>query len=301
MNVDVGVVILTCNQRGVTLRCLSSFESVDDSSIGILVWDNGSSDGTRKAVREEFPDVEVRSSNRNLGAAAGRNAGARAAMEKWNPEFLFFVDNDTVFTRGLIRSLRDPFDEEDGVGMTTPKILLLSSPDRIDCAGGCRVQFYRGETTDIGHGELDRGQYDARRDCVPGGIALVRSEIFTEVGGFDATFDPYGAEDVDFSLRVKEAGYRCLYVPDAVIYHEGTQTFEQGQYSREYARQKARNWHRLVQKHANRFEKMSFWLVGVPTRLVSASVREFRRGNVGAVMGLISGGIKTLFWGNGDR
>lgn len=292
--VEVAVVILTCDQKEVTLRCLSSFEEVDRDEVGILVWDNGSTDGTKAAIEERFPSVEVRRSVRNLGAAEGRNAGAKAAMYLWDPKFFLFLDNDTVVTTGFIQSLKRPFGTVSDAGITTPKILSLDDPERIDAAGGCRVQLYLGKTSPIGHGDIDRGQYDEPRDCVSGGIILVRSHVFKAVEGFDTGYDPYGFEDLDFSLRVKEIGYRCLYVPDAVVYHEETQTFEDGRYSHTYARQKVRNLYRFVKRHATLPEKAAFWLIGVPWRLLRAAVREVKRGNVTAVKGLLVGGWSTL-------
>lgn len=292
--IEIAVVILTCDQRDTTLRCLSSFDGVDRDDVGILVWDNGSTDGTKAAIESQFPGVEVRHSDQNLGVAGGRNAGASAAVELWDPEFLLFLDNDTVVSPDFIQNLRAPFQEISGVGITTPKILSLEDPKRIDAAGGCHVHFYLGETPPVGHGEIDEGQYDVVRDCIAGGIILVRSAVFDAMDGYDTAFNPYGPEDIDFSLRVRKAGYRCLYVPDAVIYHEETQTFEGGEYSRKYARQKAKNWYRLVQKHADPLEKAAFWLVGVPFRLLSAAIREARAGNAKAITGLLTGGWNMI-------
>lgn len=215
-------------------------------------------------------------------------------MNLWDPNFLLFLDNDTVVTSDFVLNLRRPFREDSDVGITTPKILFLDDPERIDAAGGCRVQFHLGETPPVGHGEVDQGQYDVLRDCIAGGIVLVRADVFRALDGYDTDFNPYGPEDIDFSLRAKEAGYRSLYVPDAVVYHEETQTFEDGQYSREYARQKAKNWYRLVQKHADPLEKATFWLIGVPFRLLNAVVREFRNENIGAITGLLGGGWNAL-------
>lgn len=300
--VDVAVVILTCDQKDVTLRCLSSFNDVDQDGVEVLVWDNGSTDGTVAAITKQFPSIVTRHSNQNLGAAKGRNAGARAAMDLWDPELLLFLDNDTVVTPGLIQNLRDPFREISNLGATAPKSLFLDDPERIDSAGGCHVDFHLAQTPAVGHGEVDRGQYDVRRECVPGGCCmLVRAGVFEAVGGFDPGYDPYGFEDLDFSLRVKEAGYRCIYIPQAVMYHSPTQTFESGEYSPKYARQKAKNWYRFVQRHASPVEKAGFWLIGVPVRLVVAFVREARRGNLGAAAGLLSGGWNTVFGSSDQR
>jgi len=293
--VDVAVVILTCDQKDVTLRCLESFDDVKRDGVAILVWDNGSTDGTKRAIEEQFPDVQVRRSDQNLGVAGGRNAGASAAMELWNPEFLLFLDNDTVVTSGFIEDLIAPFRKYSDVGATTPKICYTDSPDVIDAAGGCRVTFWLGQTPPVGSGEVDRGQYEVQRDCIPGGCCmLVKTNVFRELQGFDEEYDPFLLQDIDFSLRVRDADYRCIYVPDAVIYHDETQTFEKGSYTQRYAYQKARNWYYFVERHANPIEKAGFWLVGVPWRLLSAAIREGRRGNIRAITGLLVGGWNDL-------
>jgi GT2 family glycosyltransferase len=126
-------------------------------------------------------------------------------------------------------------------------------------------------------------------------MTLVRSNAFEAVDGFDTAYNPYGFEDLDFCLRVKEAGYRCVYIPEAVIYHSPTQTFEGGKYSEQYARQKAKNWYRFVRRHANPIEEVAFWLLGVPIRLVGAFGREARQGNISALAGLITGGLNQIF------
>lgn len=292
---DITVVMLTYNQREVTLRCLSSLEDVEGDKISILVWDNGSTDGTEKAIKERFPHVEVRRSEQNIGAAGGRNEGAAVALDVFGPEFLLFLDNDTVVEPDFIRHLRKPFAGDPDVGMTTPKIRFLDEPQRIDSAGGCRVQFHLGQTPAVGAGEIDRGQYNVSRECIPGSCCmLVRASVFEEVGGFDTDFDPYGLEDLDFSLRVRQAGYKGIYAPDALIYHDQSQTYESGQYTSTYARTKAMNWYRFVQRHASPTQKAAFWLLGVPVRLLSAFRREIGHRNIGSVSGLLRGGWGVL-------
>jgi len=294
--INIVVVLLTCKQqKDVTLQCLESFKNVEFDRINILVWDNNSTDGTEAAVRKNFPNVEVQRSEENLGAEGGRNAGAQAAINLWNPEFLLFLDNDTVVTPNFIGNLVKPFQESPDIGITTPKIHFLADPERIDSAGGCLVQFHLGQTPAVGSGEVDQGQYDLQKDCIPGGCCMfIRTDVFTAVEGFDTGFGLYGIGDLDFSLRVKKAGYRCVYVPDALIYHAESQTFESGQYTSIYGQQKAKNWYRFVQKNANPSQKAAFWLFAVPLRLLSAAVREIRRGNLGALFGLLSGGWNAL-------
>ena len=107
--VSVAVVMLTFNQRDTTLRALGSFTPEERASAHFLLWDNGSSDGTIEAVRRHFPEVHTHLSERNLGVASGRNAGAALAMQLFQPTHLLFLDNDLVMTPGFIGALLNAF------------------------------------------------------------------------------------------------------------------------------------------------------------------------------------------------
>jgi GT2 family glycosyltransferase len=265
----IAVVMLTVNQQENTVRCLSSFAAVAAPEFDIVLWDNGSNDGTADYVREKFPTVLVHHSPKNLGAAGGRNAGAELAIETYQPEFLLFIDNDTVVTPGFLSALLEPFHDDDKLGQTSAKIKFLKDPERLNDAGGSNIQYWLGRTTPIGYNELDTGQYDKPTRCVaPTCCTLVRTSVFREISGFDTAFDPYGYEDLDLSLRIFEAEYYALYVPDAVIYHDPSQTFESGQFTEKYAQHKARNWFLFMRRHAPAWKQLAFWIVGAPLILV---------------------------------
>ena len=294
---DIAVVMLTVNQRDATARCLASFRSVDSPAHSLVVWDNGSVDSTVDFLRAEYPDVIVHHHPTNLGAAAGRNAAAKLAIEEFAPSYILFIDNDMVVTPAFLRELRAPFADDARLAQTAAKIRFAEDRSRIYEAGGCRVRFWLGDTTPVGHGEVDRGQYDQRTSCVAStGAMMVRADVFREVGGFDTAFDPYGCEDLDFSMRVIEAGYYAMYIPEAVVFHERSQTFEGGGFTKVYARKKARNWFLFMRKHASPLEFMAFLFVGGPFRLSRAFIREGIRGNLGAVVGLLGGGLGSWAW-----
>lgn len=260
----VAAVILTVNQREDTLRCLRSLERSDADGLGIVVLDNGSNDGTADAIEREYPKVVVIRSSQNLGASAGRNRAAEAAIHHFAPEYLLFLDNDTEVRPGFLAPLLAPLEADGSLGQTAPKLLLRSDPTRIDMAGGAEIVWWRGDTTGRGRDELDRGQFDEPGPCVAGGCTLVRTTDFLAIGGFDPVFDPYGYEDMDLSLRLRARGRGCRYVPDAEILHANTQTFERGRYTPRYALRKARNWMVFLFRHAPLGDRFAFLVVGIP-------------------------------------
>lgn len=288
--VEVAALVLTLDQREMTLRCLETLVDQEGPELAIVVWDNGSVDGTADAVAQRFPTVLVHHHPRNLGVASGRNAAARLAMDRFAPPFLLFLDNDMELEPGFVRALHEAFATRPELGQTQAKLRYLGDRERINDGGGCRISFWRARTEPVGIGELDRGQYDRVTPCVScGGAMMTRSEVFKELGGFDSGFDPVGPEDLDYSLRLQNAGHDALYVPRAVAYHAVTHTFGGGRYSEAYARHKARNWLRFLARHAPWHQKVAFFVVSAPLLALRVAVREGRRGNLGAMRGIARG------------
>jgi GT2 family glycosyltransferase len=285
----VAIIVLTINQRETTLSVLQSF-GTDLLRWRCLVWDNGSTDGTEEAIRSAFPQVDVHHHERNLGVASGRNAAATLAVSRFSPEFLLFLDNDMIVTPGFVDALLEPLLRDPRVGQTQAKLLYMHDPTRLNDGGGCRINFLLGQTRPVGCGEVDRGQYDRVAPCIScGGAMMVRAALFEELGGFDTIFDPFGPEDIDFSLRLQKRGYRALYVPGAVAFHAVSHTFGEGGYSQPYARSKARLWLRFLARHGTPLQKLGFALIGAPAIALRMCVREILRGNPGAIFGSLRG------------
>lgn len=290
----IAVVILTVDQRETTLRCLESLGRPQGVDFDVLVWDNGSADGTAEAVREAFPDVAVHRHPENLGVASGRNAAAARAAELFDPAYLLFLDNDMVVEAGFVGALHAPFEEDPTVGQTQAKLRFADRPEVLNDGGGCHIRFWLGTTEPYGKDEVDRGQRDRVKECVCcGGAMMVRADLFRELGGFDSGFDPFGPEDLDFSLRLQAAGHRALYVPRAVAYHALSHTFGAG-YTEGYARLKVRHWFRFMRRQASPLDWAGFLLVGAPYRAVRLLIREGRRGNLGGLRGAVAGAADLL-------
>jgi GT2 family glycosyltransferase len=121
---------------------------------------------------------------------------------------------------------------------------------------------------------------------------MVRADVFNELDGFDMVFNPFGPEDLDFSLRLQKAGYQALFVPQAVAYHVVSHTFGSG-YSEEYARHKFRHWLIFMRRHASPWQKLAFYILGAPYLAVNVAIREGRKGNWRAIRGLLRGVVKS--------
>jgi len=292
----VAVVMLTYNQAENTLRALASIGASTRATIRVVVWDNASTDDTEAQVRARFPDVVVEWSAENLGVAGGRNAGAKLAIERFAPDYLCFLDNDLVLTDGFIDALLEVLLRDATIGQAQAKLRYLDRPDLLNYGGGVDLRFWIGRTEPIGIGEVDRGQYDEEKDCVSaGGAMMVRTHLFTALEGFDTLFNPYGPEDIDFSLRLQRLGFRARYVPKALAYHAENHTFQPSGYSQRYAQSKAKHWLRFLKRHGSPLNKLAFFCVGLPLVAFRMLVREGRRGNLGSLFGAARGLVAGFF------
>jgi GT2 family glycosyltransferase len=179
----------------------------------VIVVDNGSlqriSAGTGVILIEN---------DRNVGFARAVNQGIARA----SGEFIALLNNDAVadplWLEQMLRCMRSP-----AVGMVASKILVAANPSIIDKAG--QLMYPDGQNRGRGSGEIDRGQYDREEEVLwpDGCAALYRRSMLEEIGGFDETFFAYG-EDAELGLRARIAGWRCVYAPGAVVFHERAAT-----------------------------------------------------------------------------
>lgn len=207
-------VILNWNGGDDTLAALESLGEIETICV-----DNGSTDGSDEKIAKTFPDVELIRAGSNLGFAAGNNVGIRRALER-GADWVLLLNNDAVAEPGLADALEGAALQRPDAGMLACKILF---PDgrTVQFAGG-RFDAWRGYSGRLtGHGKRDR-YFDLREVGRGDGAALaVSREAIERVGLMDESLFLY-VEDVEWSLRVRAAGYAIVFVPDARVRHKGS-------------------------------------------------------------------------------
>jgi GT2 family glycosyltransferase len=215
---DVSVVIVTWNGRHYLDACLQALQAQDGVNAEVVLVDNGSSDGTSAFVRARFPDVRLVPLEENRGFAGGSNIGAREARG----EYVAFLNNDTVADPGWLRALRAGVDAGSRSVLVTSRIVYMHDPSIIDSAGDGAFRW--GGAYKRLHGDsVEHAGQPLEVFGVCGAACLMPKAVFDELGGFDEDFFA-SHEDVDLSYRARLRGYRCRYVPDAVVRHHGSAT-----------------------------------------------------------------------------
>lgn len=213
----VSVVIPNWNGARWLPLCLDSLRGQTFRDFEVLVVDNGSSDGSVGLLATHYPEVRVIPLPENKGFSGGVNVGIQASSGK----YVAVLNNDLELHPRWLECTVQTLAEHPEAGFCAGKLLFYADRKTIDGAG--MALDWRGQAYNLGHGEVDVGQFETPREVPGAGAAAVlyRRAMLDDIGLLDEDFFAY-FEDVDLSFRAQLAGYRCRYAPDAVAYHVGS-------------------------------------------------------------------------------
>ncbi len=209
-------IVLNWQQAQMTLSCVQSLQSMPESDLDILVIDNGSRDDSINVLKRHQNGFELQVLPHNVGFAAGNNHGLRQAISR-EYDYALLINNDAFAAPDMLSHLLAEVQAD--IGLLSPKILYDSEPDRIWFAGGRRHPATL-DMLNISQGKLDHAQRIISHDVdyLLGACLLVNLQAARVVGLLDERYFFY-FEDLDWSLRFTEAGYRLRLVADAHVFH----------------------------------------------------------------------------------
>jgi len=210
----VSVIIVNYNGLKYLEPCFNSLFKVDKDNLllDVIMVDNLSNDGSINFVKEKFPEIEIIENDINNYAKA-LNLG----IEKSKGDYIAILNNDTTVEKNWLRGLMAAMDRDERIGAIQSKI-LFSDGKTINSAGVEEVEdFY---FRDIGFDEKDVGKYEEEKEqeYFSGGSVLLRRGCVESVGNFDEDFVMY-MEDIDYSIRCRDKGWKIFYAPKSVTRH----------------------------------------------------------------------------------
>lgn len=232
--------IVAFRARDYVLRCLGSIEAHVSLKAEAIVVDDCSGDGTPEAVRSAFPKAKVIEQPENRGLSAGRNA----AIAVLRGRKVLMLDSDTEVRPGAVETLAEVLDSRPGVGVAAPRLLNPDGSIQHSCRRwpSLLIPFARrGPLSRLrpepkmhrDHMMMDF-DFASERPVVAamGAAQMWRAGLPEQIGLFDERISSYGGEDVDWCLRVWEAGLEVRYVPRAEIIHDWQHVVRRSSWSR---------------------------------------------------------------------
>lgn len=249
--VSVSVIIVNWYSRGLLDAALDSLNAQTVQPSRIIVVNNG--DDARLTVDHyDKGPIEVIEMGHNVGFAAANNYAIRNEADT---EWVALLNPDALTETDWLERLMDAVSRHPDVVAFGSKQIMANDRKRIDGLGD--VYHVSGAAWRDGYGLADSICCGEIREVFSpcGAAALYRRDAFLEAGGFDEDYFCY-FEDVDLGFRLRLLGYRCMYVPQACVYHFGSAT-SGGEHSDFSTYHGHRN---LIWTYAKNMPTSMFWL-----------------------------------------
>ncbi len=222
---DTYAIVLAYNHWQDTRECLDSLVASCPTFVQLAVVDNGSTDGTGEKVRANYPEVEVVTLKENAQIIGGYNAGMGKALAD-GYKYVLVMNNDTVADRDMLAELHAVLEADPDIGAVVPKILYYDDP-RIVWSAGARSSAIPPGPRFIGLNEPDGSKFAAPAviEFATNCCIAVRVDVLRSIGLFDRAYTFYYV-DWAFTLRIRQCGYKLMFVPQARLKHKVSMTTE---------------------------------------------------------------------------
>lgn len=211
---SLSIIIPNWNGAHFLPTCLDSLAAQTVAPLEVIVVDNASTDGSQALLRDRYVWVRLLALDENRGFTGACNAGMTAARG----DYVALLNNDTEVDAGWVAAVVDAFARTPDAGSIASKMLLFDQRDHFHTAGDFFTRS--GRPGNRGVWQRDVGQYDREEYVFSacGGSAVYRRTMLDQIGLLDDDFF-FSGEDVDLGWRAQLAGWRCLYTPQAIVYH----------------------------------------------------------------------------------
>jgi len=225
----VSISILNWNGKKMTAECLKSLKKLKYQNYEVIVVDNGSKDGSVEFLKKNFPEINLVCHKENKGFTGGHNATYRVMRGK----YLCLLNNDMVVDPSWLKNLVKVIEEDPKIGACEGGTFKWNKDYPVyNKNNPLQTIRYINKYTGFPWQEKDHEEFK-EADYLSGGATLIRKDLIDRIGLFDNRFFAY-VEDRDLSARMKRAGYKTMYVPQAFVWHKGSATAKKVGYLANY-------------------------------------------------------------------
>ncbi|MEW6042111.1 MAG: glycosyltransferase [Elusimicrobiota bacterium] len=233
MELDVSIVIPNWNGLGIIEDCLSSIKnSVQTVSYEVIVVDNNSTDGSAEVILKEYSWVTFARLPVNKGFASACNVG----MELSQGRYIWILNADTEVRNHTLDEMVKFMDENPKVGALNPKVVypdgtlqpsvmyLSSFLDALweEIFWHTHLhRWFKKEYRKKAHVKGIDYNNTLEMEWLRGSCLFIRREVYKQIGGFDSNFF-FGYEEHDYSIRIRQLGWRLVWMPKAEIVHKAS-------------------------------------------------------------------------------
>lgn len=215
----LSIVIVNFNAGKHLSECLSSIKKIEsEADIYTYVIDNASVDGSIFEAKKSYPWAQYILNKSNLGFGKANNI----VLRQIKTEYVLILNPDTIVEKGIVKGMLKLFEEDPQIGAATGEIVLPDGKIDLTAHRGfptpwASLLYFLGNDSRY-HLSGANMKVDHEIDALSGAFFLTRKNILEEVGFFDEDYFLYG-EDIDLCFKIKNAGYKIMYLPGYKIFH----------------------------------------------------------------------------------
>ncbi len=218
--ISITLIIVNWNSGIWLKQCLLGIAGQTLQPQQVILVDNASTDQSLDGIKEILPDIEIIREIKNWGFAKGNNIALKSIK---NTQWTVLLNPDAVPESDWLENLMHAAHKYPEYSFFACKMIDAADSSRLDGTGD--VYHTSGHAWRQGFGRESNLGGEAVKECFSpcAAAAMYRTDIVQQAGGFDERFFCY-FEDVDLGFRLRLLGYRCLYVPSAVVTHASSAT-----------------------------------------------------------------------------
>ncbi len=227
--VDVSVIIVNWNTRGLLAQCLQSlYDTTNNLGFEVIVVDNASADGSVEMVCQDFPRVQLVVNANNVGFVRANNQ----ALPLSRGRYVLLLNSDAAVLPGALLRMVQFMDAQPGVGIVGPRILNPNGSFQssyMDFPNLLSELLLMTKLSKVVYGRHfpshspQQSRETRAVDWMQGACIMIRRETLEEIGGLDEIFFMY-SEEVDWCWRARQAGWAVYYLSEAKVLHWGSQS-----------------------------------------------------------------------------
>ena len=217
---SISIILLNWNGCNETIQCIKMLQKIDYKNYKIILVDNGSRDDSVKILKEKFPNIDMITIEHNKGFSGGANVGMQYALKN-KPEYILLLNNDAKVKHNFLSELVKVAESNKKIGIVGSMVYYQNNKRLIQSAGGYKnfkgLYPFKGPYQD----KIDNGQFKKNIlvDTMSGCSMLIKREVIEKIGMLDENHFIY-AEDIDFCVRAKKAGYLLYTAVKSKVWHK---------------------------------------------------------------------------------
>lgn len=232
MKVETTVLIPNYNGKEHLKECLTSLRKQSYSKFKVILLDNNSTDSSSQYVKNNFPEVDVLSFDKNHGAIVN-NKGIEYSLRKYRPKYISILNNDTKTDKDWLKHLVQSIEAEKRIAAVASNMLFYDNPDMINSQGCTCTSIGDGYDINMNRKLEDSLENHSEVLYASTGAILIKASALRKIGVFDDRYFIY-SEDLDWGWRANMLGYKIIFSEKAMVYHKGSAYWKHKPLKKEY-------------------------------------------------------------------